>query len=291
MKPNLFIIGSMKAGTTYLRELLQHHPAIFMCEPKEPCHFVNPDQLSVLFPWAWRQGFWKSESRYLQLFASSGAATILGEASVFYSFMPMASGVAEKISRFNSDARLIYVIRDPIERTISHYWHNVQHFGENRSPSAAIIHDPQFTYVSDYAMQLAEYFKYFNRKQIKILTFEELTRSTGETIESVTRWLELEDFSVLPEAPPQNVTPDRFGRTIGIWRRLRRQNRLLRAAADRIPTSVRRLGARLMTREVSPGDVDLSEVVAYLRPLQQRQTEALTRLVGRAFLEWTTLNP
>ena len=44
-KPNLFLIGAMKSGTTYLRKLLKAHPDIFMCEPDEPSYFVDPRQL------------------------------------------------------------------------------------------------------------------------------------------------------------------------------------------------------------------------------------------------------
>jgi hypothetical protein len=262
-----------------------------MCEPKEPSHFVAPDQLKTLFPWAWRQGYWKSEARYLELFRTAGAATILGEASVFYTHMPSASGVAERISRFNPDARLIYVMRDPIERTISHYWHNVMHFGEHRSLSDAIIRDPRYTDVSDYAMQLDSYFAFFDREQIKVLTFEELIEHPDRTVNSIFTWLKLDGFAAASSFQPQNVTPETISGSIWLWRRLRRRPGPLRDAIDRLPASVRRFGARLVTREVSPASVDRSGIVEYLRPLQQRRTEALTNLIGRDFPEWTTLYP
>jgi hypothetical protein len=119
IKPNLFIIGAMKSGTTYLWNLLSSHPSIFMCRPKEPSYFVEPGQLQKLSYGIWRQGYWKSEEAYLKLFRSAGIATILGEASSYYLHLPFASGVPERICQFNPDARLIYLMRDPIERTIS----------------------------------------------------------------------------------------------------------------------------------------------------------------------------
>ena len=67
-RPNLFIIGAMKSGTTYLRKLLAAHPAIFMCEPDEPSYFVEPRELRKLWPDMWRQRIWQSEKRYLALF-------------------------------------------------------------------------------------------------------------------------------------------------------------------------------------------------------------------------------
>ena len=80
--------------------------------------------------------------------SAAGTAPIVGEASVHYTYLPLSSGVAEKIHRFNPDARLLYVMRDPIERTLSHYWHRVQRLGEHRSLSTAIKNDPQYTDVA-----------------------------------------------------------------------------------------------------------------------------------------------
>jgi len=290
-KPNLFIIGSMKSGTTYLYNLLASHPSIFMCRPKEPSYFVEPNQLRELWPWGWKQGYWRCQKHYLQLFQSAGAATILGEASVHYTHLPLASGVGERIKQFNPDARLIYVMRDPIERTISHYWHRVRHLGEHRSLSYAIKNDPQYCDVSYYAMQLAPYLERFRQDQIKLVTFEELTGNTNETIGSIFRWLNI--GSIAPATTqPENVTPETVTKATWVRHHLRQTNRLLGAAIDRIPASVRRfVGARMLTRDVNRRDVPTSEVVQYLRPLQQRQTEALTKLIGRDFPEWTTLNP
>jgi sulfotransferase family protein len=67
-KPNLFVIGAMKSGTNYLRKLLNAHPAIFMCEPGEPNHFVEPRQLKTIWTDMWKRGFWQSEQHYLELF-------------------------------------------------------------------------------------------------------------------------------------------------------------------------------------------------------------------------------
>ena len=55
-RPNLFCIGAMKSGTTYLTGLLAAHPEIFICSPREPCYFQlpgNPDELRRVWPHAW----------------------------------------------------------------------------------------------------------------------------------------------------------------------------------------------------------------------------------------------
>ena len=97
------------------------------------------------------QGYWRSQEAYLELFNASGSRPYVGEASVYYTHLPLATGVADRIFRFNPDARLIYIMRDPVERTISHYWHRVIHNNELRPIALAIKNDRQYCDVSYYA--------------------------------------------------------------------------------------------------------------------------------------------
>jgi hypothetical protein len=264
-----------------------------MCRYKEPSYFVDPRQLQKLSYDIWAQGYWKSQEDYLRLFQSAGTATILGEASVYYSHLPFFSGVPERICKFNPDARLIYVMRDPIERTISHYWERVRWNSEYRLLSDAIKNDPSYRDVSYYAMQLLPYFERFRRDQIRLLTFEELLSSTSEVIGSICRWLNLDTSVPTLTLQPSNATPEIVAQPIlsGVLHRLRHDNRFFRLAVDYIPNSVHKIGGHMVRRQKSRADVDTSEVVQYLRPLQRRQTQELTQLIGREFPEWITLNP
>jgi hypothetical protein len=74
----------------------------------------------------------------------------------------------------------------------------------------------------------------------------------------------------------------------GALQRLRR-SRPLRALIPWLPRTIREKAVRLATREVRRRAVDTSEVTAFLRPIQELQTEALARLTGREFPEWVTL--
>ncbi len=290
-KPNLFIIGSMKSGTGYLHTLLASHPSIVMSDPKEPCAFVEPQQLRDLFRWAWDQGYWRDRERYLQLFESSEAATVRGEGSVYYTHRPLATGVPKRLHEFNPNSRLLYVMRDPIERAISHYWHQVRWHGEHRSLPSAINNDPRYQDVSNYAMQLAPYFELFAREQIKALTFEELTNNTKSTVSEIFRWLNVGQSTAFETVPPQNVTPEiiekRRGR--GLLTGLRHKNRLSQVAMESVPESVTRLAVRLVSRKVMRSRIEASDIADYLRALQQKQTAELTKLLGREFPEWATL--
>jgi hypothetical protein len=284
----------MKSGTSYLHTLLSSHPSIFMSRYKEPSHFVDPSQLKKLSYDIWAQGYWKNQEDYLRLFQSAGTATILGEASVYYSHLPFLTGVSERISKFNPNARLIYVMRDPIERTISHYWEGVRNFapGEYRPILEAIKSEPSYRDVSYYAMQLLPYFERFRREQIKLLTFEEMIRNPGEVIGSIFRWLNLDVSVATLNFEPSNKTPELVTQPIlsGVLHRLRHENPFLRFAIDRLPFSVLKIGGRMVRRQKNRLDVDTAEVMQYLRPLQRKQTQELTQLTGREFPEWTTLN-
>jgi hypothetical protein len=114
-----------------------------------------------------------------------------------------------------------------------------------------------------------------------------------EVVGSVFRWLGLDYSITTPAVPPQHVTPEIIAAPIwnGALQRLRHQNPLLRAAIDTIPTSIRRPVHQALRRRVNRLEVDAAEVVEYLRPRQRSQTEELTRLTGREFLEWTTFIP
>jgi hypothetical protein len=292
-KPSLFVIGAMKSGTTYLNKLLGAHPEIFMCSPEEPSYFVEPGQLRSLWPEAWDDGFWRSEDHYLKLFQAAGDAIHLGEASTNYTKRPLVAGVPERIHEFNPDARFIYLMRDPIERTISHYWHMLRYHTERRPMLEAIKAEPQYLDVSHYAMQLTPYLDQFGPDRIAILTFEQLTRDPLAAMRPLYEWLDVDatlaDASCFDTA--ENVTPDvlRMAALHGVLRRLR-HSRPFRFLMPHLPHGLRERARRLATRQIDRRMLDISEVVEFLRPIQLRQTAALTRLVGREFPEWTTLN-
>lgn len=291
-KPNLFLIGAMKSGSTTLHELLARHPEISMAEPKEPCYFVSPEILETLWPEMWRLGFWRDEAAYLALFKDKPRARYFGESSTDYSKRPTIDGVVEKIAAFNSAARFIYIMRDPIERTLSHYWHMVEHRGETRAPFDAILGDPHYTAVSYYANQLEPYLDQFGRDRVYTVTFEELKSDPVSTMREIYTWLDVEENFVPTDATAaHNVTPDRV-----------RQKRVGMAFLDRLrhstfwnhvgricPPGIRSLGVKLVEREIPRREANMEAVIAHLRPMQQAQTNELEALLGRRFDEWTTL--
>lgn len=292
MKPNLFLIGSMKSGTTTLHELLAEHPDVCMSEPKEPCHFVDPEVLRVMWPEMWAMKFWQNEETYLRLFQGKPGARYFGESSTDYSKRPKFDGVAERIVRFNPEARIVYIMRDPVERTLSHYWHMSEHRGEMRPPLQAIKEDPHYTEVSNYAMQLTPYIERFGREHIYVLSFEELTQDPTKAVRGVFEWLGVTtEFVPTALTSAHNVTPHhvRQQRPGMGWLRRLRHSALWGHVGPLLPERLRKIGVSLVEKPVARKEVDVSDVIAYLRPLQQIQTRKLTELVGREFPEWKTV--
>ncbi len=291
-KPNLFVIGAMKSGTTYLNKLLDKHPAIFMCSPEEPSYFVDPSLLRKIWPKAWDLKLWRDEENYLRLFQSSGDAVVLGEASTNYTKLPLVDGVAERIHQFNPEARFIYLMRDPVQRTISHYWHMVRYHTERRPMMEAICAEPHYLDVSHYAMQLLPYYDLFGSDRIAILTFEQLTGAPEATMRKLYGWLGLNDtgMDVSEFDKPENVTPDvvRSAARAAALVRLR-QSRPGRVLTPYLPRAIRGIALRVATNPVKRRSIDTSEVKDCLRAIQRPQADALMHLVGRDFPEWTTL--
>ena len=86
LRPNLFVIGAMKSGTTSLHAYLGSHPQIFMCPEKEPSFFAKETISS------------RGEDWYLKLFAAAGSKPVIGESSTAYSRIPLFPGVPERIA-------------------------------------------------------------------------------------------------------------------------------------------------------------------------------------------------
>ncbi|MDA0321591.1 MAG: sulfotransferase [Verrucomicrobia bacterium] len=181
MLPNLIIIGAAKAGTTSLHYYLDLHPQIRMSQPKELNFFVEERNWTLGLDW-YRSKF-------------SGAEKIHGEASPAYTGAPAHPGVAERMHGVVPDARLIYVVRDPVSRMISHYVQRVAGWLEEGDIRDALVAPGANPYIDGtrYAMQLKQYLEYYAVKQIMVITCEDLLANRAETLRSVFQFLEVDE--------------------------------------------------------------------------------------------------
>jgi hypothetical protein len=293
--PNLFIIGAAKSGTSSLAKYLSLHPDIFMSRFKEPAFFLGappPNRISMRHRRPFLADKYRSSlNEYLKLFSESRGKRIIGEASVGYSQMPLFEGVAQRIHSFNPDARIIYLLRDPVERAISQYWFKVETAEEMRDISTAITQDRLYTAVSHYAYQLRPYMSLFDRNNIKVITSESLRDRPTTVLQDLFSWLSV-DRSYIPENIHErfNVTPKIVTQltSVGVLHRIR-HSRAWDIFGRLVPRPVRRMGRRFVEKQLDRKAVDHTSVIEYLRSIQISQTEELAALLGRQFFEWKTL--
>lgn len=278
---NLFVVGAMKSGSTTLHEYLDRHPEVCMSSVKEPGYFV---------PELWKN---KPDSAYEGLFVSSAGERYFGESSTHYSKFPTYEGVPERIYEYNPSARIIYIMRHPIRRLISHYYHalrDVDFYGETRPILKAIKKDPMYIAYSDYAAQLEPYYRLFGKDQVHVLTFEELVANPQAELNSMMQWLGLSTFDVEERKIQANQTPQRFRRArgVGLLNRLR-HTRAWDRISSRIPKSIRRMGVRLAespdSRKLSDGEE--RALWRTLTPVFVRKVEALEHLSERKYRIWS----
>ena len=160
--PNFLIIGAMKGGTTSLYQYLKAHPDVFMSETKELHYFVAEKNLRRGTHWYERQ------------FSKAEDAVAVGEASPDYTKYPIHRGVPERIAGLIPRARLIYVIRNPLERIRSHYLHDLARGRERRPIGAAVSGNDHYIVPSMYAFQVERYLEHFPREQLLLVTSESL---------------------------------------------------------------------------------------------------------------------
>jgi hypothetical protein len=167
--PNLIIVGGLKCGTTSIHHYLGLHPEIQMSKPKELNFFV--EELN------WDLGLNWYASRFDSRFE------VRGESSPHYTNLPRFTGVAERIHEHCPDARLIYMVRDPIKRILSH-WVHATGAGYETGDMVETLSRPGTSYMhrSMYWMQLQPYLELFEGSQIAVFTQEELQGEREETM-------------------------------------------------------------------------------------------------------------
>jgi hypothetical protein len=181
--PNLVVVGGLKCGTTSLHHYLNLHPEVEMSRPKELNFFVAELNWPLGPEW------------YASHF--SGRVPVRGESSPHYTNRPRFEGVAERMRSVLGEARLVYMVRDPIDRMLSHYLHNVGGGYDDRTLADAFA-DPESAYVtrSRYFFQLEPYLEEFGPERIEIVGREELKRDRPATMRRVFAFLGVDpDFS------------------------------------------------------------------------------------------------
>ena len=182
--PDFCIIGAAKSGTTSLYHYLAAHPGIFMCPIKEP-HYFSTDAIHT-----------RGEDWYRGLYAEAGADQICGESSVSYTYHPIGPETAARMYRANPAMKLIYIVRQPVERIESEALQTMKYlkrvlkedwFHMALDDFLDMIEDPVSPYygaiveTSKYNRQIEIFEQHFPTDQILLLTQRDL-RDTPDTV-------------------------------------------------------------------------------------------------------------
>ena len=231
--PDFLVVGGMKCGSTTLHGHLSNHPDLFLCSPKEPQFFSRDAVFSRGLDW------------YRSLFEEAGER-LCGEASTCYSRAPHFGDVAKRIHAHLPDAKLMYLVRHPVDRAYSHYRHEAQvRMIEGSAPVPSfeemLEETSELLDTSDYWLQLQQYLAYYPREQIHVIRLEDLQARPGEVLDGAQRFLGVRCLgtSLIAQAR-SNAFGDKLARH-GMHDLLDsiRNAGILRAAIDCVPAGLR----------------------------------------------------
>ena len=194
------------------------------------------------------------------------------------------------MKEFSPDAKLIYLLRDPVDRTISHYWWRVRNEGERRDPYKAIIKDTYYRTISYYALQVKQYLNLFSENQIKILTLEALKKDPISILRDLFDWLEVDNSFVPPNLNQKyNPTPKVIIRNKSKFLEKIRYSKLWERVGPLLPKSLRRFLRQLNEDIIDRENYDFTEIIKILRPIYRKQVEELLELFDIDISCWKTL--
>jgi hypothetical protein len=200
--PNFLIIGAAKAGTSALYYYLKQHPQIYMSPVKEPQFFAYEDQkLDFHGPGiATIQNSITNIEAYCALFQEVSNETAIGEASTIYLYNPKAP---ERIRHYIPDVKMIAILRNPVDRAYSGY---LMHVRDGREildfPQALQAEETRirnnwsfgrYTSWGFYYTQLRRYFDMFERDQIRVYLYEDMTGNAASLLRDIFQFLSVEE--------------------------------------------------------------------------------------------------
>lgn len=197
-KPDFFIVGAPRCGTSSMRYYLGQHPAVFMARGEEP-HFFGTDLASPRFT--------RDESDYFELFAQSNGKKRVGEKSVWYLFSKRA---ASEIRDFQPSARIVVMLRNPVDMLYSLHTHHFNYGYENLADfeaslgaederrrglclSGGVCSSENWLFlhreIVKYAEQLKRYVDAFGWEGVHVVIFDDFVSDTQGVYRSTLRFL------------------------------------------------------------------------------------------------------
>lgn len=258
--PDFLLIGAPKAGTTALHVALAQHPQLFLSRVKEPKFFLadevpppargGPGDAKTFREYVWRR------ADYEALFDGAPPGTLRGESTTLYLHDPAAH---RRIAALLPSARLVAVVRDPVDRAHSNWMHLrsaglepepdfVRACGlEQRRAELGWASFWRYVELGRYGQQLRHLYSVFPREQVHVVLYRDLRQHPAETLDGICSFLGV-DTGVVCDLPAENVTAEAPHSALHQF-----VGGVLRALAHRLPDPLERRvttsGRRVLQRE------------------------------------------
>lgn len=222
-KPNFFVVGEPKSGTTSLHEFFSQHPQITMSRVKEPYYFCT-DLHAESDQFHGKKLYFKyrEKNKYLSIFNQDKKYEVVGESSTFYIW---SKNAAENIYNYDRKSKILIFLRNPIHFIHSLHSHWVVETYENLCdfedalsaeadrktnwkkipPRAYFPSMLYYTSMVDYAGQVGRFLKRFDHQQVKIVLFETFQKNNEKIFKEILNFLEV-DTSFKPDFKRLNTS-------------------------------------------------------------------------------------
>ena len=202
--PYFIIVGGMKAGTTSLHHFLMEQNGIYM--KKEEVHFFNNDQ-----------EFLRGESHYMKMLgvpAHLVGKVKVGDDTPTYSYL---ENIPKRIAGMCPAAKIIWILRDPIDRAVSQYWHAVKSGIESRPINTAFQDElmgresnifKMYVRRSRYLWQIQQYLEYFDSRRMLFVDFHKFSKGEPAELAKISDFLEIDVLNnVIPHSNKTTAYP------------------------------------------------------------------------------------
>jgi hypothetical protein len=297
--PDFFIAGAPKAGTTAVHAALARHPALYMSGVKEPKFFLTdgpppprggPGDVQTYREHVWRRG------DYEALFDPAPAGVLRGESTPFYLYNQAA---LRRIRALIPGAKLIVILRDPVERAHSNWTHlwsaGLDPVGdvvaacaeEDRRIAAGWADFWHYAALGRYGGQLERLYALFPRDQVMVLRYRALVQDPAGVLDRICAFLRV-PAGVLTDLPPENVTahPHRTARHRALSQALRIGATASAILPGRAQAAVTSLLQRQLQHDAPPRRPLTWEQRQALIPRFEADIQLLENITGGSFGDW-----
>jgi hypothetical protein len=230
---DFIVIGAMKAGTTSLYDYLNNHPQIYLHPAKELAFFAKPENKG-------------RAELYARQFERAPDESVIGDVSTQYAKHPLWTDVPRRMAELVPEARLVYMVRDPIARIESHYHHELLGGADLPPIDEDVRQNPLYVQVSSYAMQLALYEPHFRRDQMLVVVMEEFMRDKRTWMRTIFEHIGCDPEYVPTNLDTQSNVSSKRRKATPMIRRIQ-ANRLYNLVRWRVPRFVKRPIVRLLS--------------------------------------------